>query len=52
MKKSYDFKRAYVFFILGTFYIAPALHVQYTKILPYFVPKITIPSIFLKVGID
>ena len=41
-KKEYNFDRTKTFFIMGTLYVAPILHVSYSKILPALVPEATI----------
>ena len=38
-KKGIDLKRTLVFSGMGVFYIGPALHIHYSKILPFFVPS-------------
>ena len=44
--------RAKVFTILGAFWIAPVLHIMYSKVLPYYVPIVTYSTVFKKLAID
>ncbi len=51
-KHSFNFNRTKTFFIMGTFYVAPILHVSYSKILPYLVPEITATGALKKLALD
>jgi hypothetical protein len=37
---------------MGTFYVAPILHVSYSKILPYLVPELTATGALKKLAVD
>jgi protein Mpv17 len=51
-KKDYNFSRTKTFFIMGTFYVAPILHVSYSKILPALVPEVSAVGAVKKLAID
>ena len=38
--------------MIGTFYVAPILHVSYSKVLPYLVPEATAVGAVKKLAID
>ena len=50
--KPYNFNRSKTFFLVGTFFIAPILHVNYSKILPYLVPEISAVGALKKLAFD
>lgn len=51
-KKDYNFNRTKTFFVMGTFYVAPILHVSYSKILPSLVPEVSAVGAVKKLAID
>ena len=51
-KHTFNFNRTKTFFIMGTFYVAPILHVSYSKILPYLVPELTATGALKKLALD
>lgn len=51
-KTTFSFKRTQTFFIMGTFFVAPILHMSYSKILPYLVPEATAKGALKKLAID
>lgn len=51
-KKEYNFDRTKIFFIMGTLYVAPILHVSYSKILPALVPEATAVGALKKLALD
>jgi protein Mpv17 len=51
-KKEYNFDRTKTFFIMGTLYVAPILHVSYSKILPALVPEATAVGALKKLALD
>ena len=51
-KKDYNFNRTKTFFMMGTLYVAPILHVSYSKILPALVPEVTAVGALKKLAID
>uniref|UniRef100_A0A7S3FWA6 Mpv17-like protein n=1 Tax=Strombidium rassoulzadegani TaxID=1082188 RepID=A0A7S3FWA6_9SPIT len=51
-EKGFDFKRNLIFGAIGSFYIAPLLHVHYSKFLPYVVPDGTKYGALKKLAID
>lgn len=51
-KKAYNFERTKTFFMMGTFYVAPILHMSYSKILPYLVPELTAAGALKKLALD
>ena len=50
--KTYEFQRTKTFFLMGTFFIAPILHVNYSYLLPYMVPNVTPMGAIQKLAID
>ena len=44
--------RTRTFFIMGTFYVAPILHVMYSRVLPALVPEVTAVGAVKKLLID
>jgi hypothetical protein len=50
--QGYNFQRTKTFFIIGTFYVAPILHVSYSKILPRLVPETTAIGAVKKLALD
>ncbi len=48
----FNWHRAYVFTTIGTFYVAPVLHVHYSYVLPYLVPTVTTTGALLKLAFD
>lgn len=51
-KKDYNFNRTKTFFVMGTFYVAPILHVSYSKILPALVPEVSPVGAVKKLALD
>ncbi len=51
-KKDYNFNRTKTFFVMGTFYVAPILHVSYSKILPALVPEVSAVGAVKKLALD
>ena len=51
-KKEFNFTRTRTFFIMGTFFVAPILHVSYSKILPRLVPEVTPIGAIKKLALD
>ena len=51
-KKDYNFNRTKTFFMMGTLYVAPILHVSYSKILPALVPEVTAVGALKKLALD
>ena len=50
--KKFDIQRTATFGLVGTVYVAPMLHVHYSYILPYFVPKAGSVAAIKKLAID
>eukprot|EP00347_Sterkiella_histriomuscorum_P017585 403348773 len=51
-KKAYNFHRTKTFFIMGTFFVAPLLHMSYSHILPRLVPEISATGAIKKLALD
>ena len=51
-KKKFDVRRSAIFTSLGFFYVAPLLHLNYTKILPSLVPAGTKFGALKKLAFD
>jgi protein Mpv17 len=51
-KRAYDINRTKTFFIMGAFFIAPILHVSYSKILPSLVPEVSATGALKKLALD
>ena len=45
-------KRTRTFFVIGTFYVAPILHISYSKVLPWLVPETSAVGAIKKLAID
>jgi hypothetical protein len=48
----YNFGRTRTFFIIGTLYVAPILHVLYSRILPALVPELSTVGAIKKLLVD
>ena len=51
-KKPYNVQRTRTMFMMGTFFIAPLLHLEFTYYLPYFVPNVSGMGLLKKLLID
>ena len=50
--KGYNLQRTKSFFLIGTFFVAPILHMNYSKIYPLLVPEATTAGALKKLAID
>ncbi|CDW91795.1 mpv17 pmp22 family protein [Stylonychia lemnae] len=51
-EKSYNLQRTKSFFLTGTFFIAPLLHLSYSIVLPRLVPELTTVGAIKKLALD